>query len=462
MDATTARLVDYTLETDFHALPAHTVHECKRRLIDSFACAVGAYAEPASAMARAVAKRYPANSETLAASVWGQPWQVMPEAATFANGTMLRFQDMSDTSLVKSRGHPSDVIAGVVAAGEAMHADGASVVAAVTIAYDLYCSFCEAIDIIDRGLDNPVLGVAGCALGAGKLLKLNREQLGNALAIALSSSMALEQTRSGDISSWKGVAAANLMRNAVFSAFLARDGFEGPTAIIEGKSGLWDLVGRFDWDPRVAAGAPHRVALTHLKSFPICYHGQAAAWAAIDARKRVQPETIRDIHVETYAKAVRMMGNDPSRWAPGNRETADHSLPYVVAVSLLDGKLTSDSFADSRLTDAAVTRLMAKVKVSESPELTARFPDAAGARLHIHLTTGETVINEVTQPKGHAGNPLNDAELEAKFHTMFRVYGSAAHGESVLRGLWQLDQAPDIRDALQLLLPPSGLQAVAR
>jgi len=155
MDATTGRLVDFAMQTEFAGLPAQTVHECKRRLIDGFACAVGAYDEPVSAMARAVAKRYSSASGAMQASVWGCAWKTMPEAAVFANGTMLRFQDMSDTSLVKSRGHPSDVIAGVLAVGDAVHADGASVINAVTIAYDVYCSFCEAVDIIEKGLDNP-------------------------------------------------------------------------------------------------------------------------------------------------------------------------------------------------------------------------------------------------------------------------------------------------------------------
>ena len=222
MDTTTSGLADFASRAEFSDLPAETVHECKRRLIDTLACAVGAYNEPLSHMARAVAKRYSAPPGAPAASVWGATWQTTPEAAAFANGAMLRFLDINDLYRVKGGGHPSDVIAGIVAVAEAVHADGASVVNAVTLAYDVYCSFIETIDINSMGWDHPVYSAMASALGAGKLLHLSREQMGNAVSLALAPNMALWQTRCGELSSWKGCAAANASRNAVFAAFLAQ------------------------------------------------------------------------------------------------------------------------------------------------------------------------------------------------------------------------------------------------
>ncbi|MBI4191215.1 MAG: MmgE/PrpD family protein [Betaproteobacteria bacterium] len=188
----------------------------------------------------------------------------MPEAAAFANGVMLRLDDISDNYRVKSGGHPSDVIAGMLAADEAVHADGPSVINAITIAYDVYCSFCEAFDINSKG-DQPVYGVLACVLGAGKLLRLSREQMGNAVSLALAPSMALFQTPCGDLSGWKGCAGGNASRNALFAAFLAQDGFTGPAAVFEGKCGLWDIVGRFDWQVTAGPDVPLRVTQTHIK-----------------------------------------------------------------------------------------------------------------------------------------------------------------------------------------------------
>ena len=334
MDATTTRLVDFALRAEFADLPSDTVHECKRRLIDTFACAVAAYDEPLCRKARVVATRY---SGVPAASVWRCASQTTPEAAAFSNGVMMRSLDMMDTYLGKTRGHPSDVISGILAVGETVHADGASVINAITLAYDVFCTFCDAIDINSKGWDQPVCGIPACVLGAGKLLRLSREQMGNAVALALVPNMALFRTRHGELSHWKGCAAANGSRNAVFATFLAQDDFTGPADAFEGKHGLWDIVGRFDWQPGVGPGAPHLVARTHMKCFPTAYHPQSVAWAGLDIRARLRVQDISEIRIETYRLAVEICGSDPSRWAPKTHETADHSLPYVLAIALLDG-----------------------------------------------------------------------------------------------------------------------------
>lgn len=449
MDATTGRLVDYAMGLEFRSLPGEAVHECKRRLIDTFACAIAAYDEPLCRTARAVAKRYSTNA---GASVWGCGWQTMPDAAAFANGVMLRFHDISDVYRVKSGGHPSDVISGIVAVGEAVHADGASVINALTLAYDIYCSFCETIDINSKGWDQPVYGVLACALGAGKLLRLSREQMANAVSLALAPNMSLFQTRCGELSSWKGCAGANASRNGVFAALLARDDFTGPTAVFEGESGLWDIVGRFDWQVSVAPDLPHRITRTNMKCFPVCNHGQSAVWAALEIRGRLRVEDISEIQVETYHEAVSMMGTDPSRWAPTTRETADHSLPYVVAIALLDGEVTPRSFRNERLADPAVASIVRKVRVSEDPALSAQHPELAPCRLTIRTLAGKEIATEVSYPKGHIKNPLSDAEVDAKFRGMFREYGDETHCEAVLRELWNFDAAVDIADTLKVLL----------
>lgn len=457
MDATTSRLADFALQARFSELPPETVHACKQRLIDSFACVFGAYEEPLGRMARAVALRY---KGTPAATIWGGSSQTSPEAAAFANGVMVRLLDISDTHLGKSRGHPSDVISGILAVGEAVHADGPSIINAVTLAYDVYCSFCDAIDINSMGWDQPIYAGIGCALGAGKLLGLSRDQLGNAVALSLAPNMALFQTRTGDLSGWKGCASANAVRNAVFAAMLAKDGFTGPTAVFEGKSGLWDIVGRFDWQ-LPAAGAPHRITRTHMKSFPICYHGQSAVWAALELRKRVSAADIAGIQVETYRQAVAMMGSDPSRWAPTTRDTADHSLPYVIATALLDGEVVSRSFTRDKLQSPAVADLMRKVSVSEDAQLSAQYPDCAACRLKVRTRAGESVVIELKHAKGHVNAPMDDADIERKFRGMFRELGDESECAPMLRALLSLERSADIGDVLRLFRLSSDNQRVA-
>jgi 2-methylcitrate dehydratase len=444
-DATTECLVEFAERSNYDALPAATVHECKRRLIDTFASAIGAYDEPPARMARAIASRSRGDIE---ASVWGSNIRTTPEAAAFANGVMVRLLDISDTYLGKSRGHPSDMTSGILAAAEAAGADGKSIINAIVLAYDVYCSFCQANDINSKGWDQPVYSVLGCVLGAGKLLGLTREQMGNAVSLALAPNMALAQSRRGNLSIWKGCAGANASRNAVFAATLAKEGFTGPPAVFEGEGGLRDIIGPFDWP--LPEGS-HMIGETHMKSLPVCYHGQSAVLAALELRPRLNIEKIEDIQVDVYRTAVIMMGAEPSRWAPETRETADHSLPYCVAMALLDGEVTNASFADARLHETAVARLMRKVKVSEDPKLSAAYPEAPSGRVSIRMMSGEVHTREVTYPAGHAKNPMTDADVERKFRGMLSGHRSAQQSDAALEALWNFEQASDIRSVLALL-----------
>jgi len=161
--------------------------------------------------------------------------------------------------------------------------------------------------------------------------------------------------------------------------------------------------------------------------------------------------------VAGYRTAVNMMGNDPSRWAPATRETADHSLPYVIAIALLDGEVTARSFAPARLADPAVAALMKKVGVTEDAGLSAQYPESSGSRVDVRLTSGATLTHEIRYPKGHAMNPLTNAEVEAKFRELFAQCGNPAQCEAALEALRNLDRAKDVgRDVLaQLALRPA-------
>ncbi|HWI13167.1 MAG TPA: MmgE/PrpD family protein [Burkholderiales bacterium] len=443
-DATTQRLVAYASRARYGTLSRETVHETKRRLIDTFASALGAYDEPVSVMARAIASR--SRSDT-PARVWGTGIVTTPELAAFANGVMARSLDVSDTYLGKSRGHPSDMTSGLVAIGEIVHADGEALIEAISLAYDVYCSFCQFIDINARGWDQPVYSVLGCVLGAAKLMKLDTEKTGHALSLALTPNMALAQARRGNLSSWKGCAGANASRNAVFAALLAKDSFTGPTQVFEGPGGLWEAIGRCEWplpdEPMIGR--------THTKSLPVCYHGQSAVLAALDLRDRVNLREIEAIEVEGYGAAVMMMGSDPSRWAPATRETADHSLPYCVAVALVDGKVTSVSFAEARLSDPALGALMRKVKVAEDKNLSALYPEGSPGRVTIRMSSGGVHVGEIRYPKGHEKNPMSDAEIEEKFRDLCAVRLDAKQCDEALAALWQTERIDDVGKITALL-----------
>lgn len=453
MDKTTEKLVDYVMGVGYSDLAPDIVAACKTRVIDSVGCAIGAYDVPVSQLARAAAARY---SGTPSASVLGCAQKTSVEMAAFANGVMLRYLDTSDQYRLKSGGHPSDVIPPVLAVAEAVAADGPAFITAVTLAYEIYCAFCDAIDI-NETWDQPVYGVLASALASGKLLGLSRAQMGNAASLALAPNMAMYQTRRGELSNWKGCAAANASRNGVFAALLARDGFTGPTAVFEGKAGLFDIIGKFDWP--ISGKDPRRVSQTHLKCFPLCYHGQSAVWAALELRDRVRAEDVAEIRMEAYRNTVVEMANDPSRWAPKTHETADHSLPYVVATALLDGEVGYDSFSAEKLTDPRKVRLMSAVKVEENGELNAQYPESAPSRMIVVKTDGSTVESYVRYPKGHAKNALGRSEIEKKFLSACAGFAGAAQSRAMLDAMNALESVSDVSELLRLFLVNPGGRA---
>lgn len=436
MDQTLAQLTEFA--AGFPArLPDATEHECKRRIIDTFACAFGGYRDPVSVIAREFTTRHALGSGPV---VWGGTRPCTEEDAAFANGVMLRVLDLSDTYLGRSRGHPSDVMAGIMAVAESEKSSGAAVIRAITLAYDIYCSFCDALDINTMGWDQPVYAVLAGTAGIAQLLGLDREQLANALALALVPNLALYQTRMGQLSAWKGCASANAARNAIFAARLAQKGMSGPAEPFAGTSGLFSIVGKFDWPFPPAGG--HLIARTHMKCFPICYHGQSAAWAALELHRQVPATAIRGIEVATYRQAVAMMGSDASRWAPESKETADHSLPFVVATGLLHGRIDRGSFTEARLRDPAIAALMAKVKVTEDAKLSAGYPDTAATRVSIDTGDSTPAVLEVPYPKGHANLPMDDAQVADKFIDLFQTFGSEAQARRVLGLLQSLEAQP--------------------
>jgi 2-methylcitrate dehydratase len=162
-------------------------------------------------------------------------------------------------------------------------------------------------------------------------------------------------------------------------------------------------------------------------------------------RPQVQAAEIREIHVEAYRGSVAMMGSDPTRWAPTTRETADHSMPFVIATALLDGAITDDSYAAAKFTDPAVVGLMRKVKVSENAQMSEQYPESAPGRVTITTISGAVLTREMRYPIGHAKNPMSDAAVEAKFRELLRGRCEVSRSEQLLQTLWAFERVTDIR-----------------
>lgn len=434
----------------YELLPKETIHAVKRQLIDTLGCSLGAYySEPAS-IARSVAGTV---SSALPATIIGAGVSSSPEMAAFANGVAFRYLDYNDTYLSKEPAHPSDNFSAILAVAEPMGCSGEDVIVAATLAYEIQCRLCDAASIRSRGWDHVTYGSFSTSLAAGKLLRLNQTQLTHAQAIAAVSHNALRQTRVGTLSHWKGCAFANASRNGVFAALLARHGMTGPTDIFEGEMGFWKQIsGPFSLSLPIPPAPPFKVQEACIKYYPAEYHSQSAIDAALALRSQIASlDLIESIAIETFRAAAEIIGSEPEKWHPTTRETADHSLPYCVAVALKEGHVQLSSFDEAHLNDPLLHALIQKTTVHVDPELDKLYPQGIPNRIIIRLKNKTTLQQEVVYPKGHARNPLTDEEVEAKFRALAAPSLPSDRMEAVLQRCWNLENEADLSGLLALL-----------
>jgi len=447
MDQTTRTLAEYVTRLRYDGLEPNTIREAKKRLIDSIGCALGGFEAEPAAIARRLASK---SSGEAVAHVLGTGAPTSVEMAAFTNAIMVRYLDFNDTYVSVGSGHPSDMISACLAVAEALKADGKQTLLSIIAAYEVYTGLADQVALRGRGWDQGVFAVLGAVAGAGLLLGLNVDQMGDALAIAITSSVPTRQTRSGELAMWKGCATAAAVRSGVFAAVLAKEGITGPTAAFEGRHGVWEQVtGKFTLGALGGDGRPFGIERTNLKFFPSEYHSQAPMWMALNLRKQVRVEDIAAINIQTYHICYSEIGSEPEKWQPKTRETADHSLPYLLSLALMDGAIQVDSFSAARMRDPATLALMQKIKIAESAEFERQFPHALMTEIEVLTTSGKRIVERASYPRGHAKNPMNDEDIENKFRTLADPVMKPAARDALLQALWNVDQAAPIGEVLE-------------
>jgi 2-methylcitrate dehydratase len=454
MDHALEFFTDYAERLSFDGLSEGAVHEVKRRVIDVFGCALGGYEADPPRIAREHALESTASP---GATVLGTAHRTTAEAAAYANGVMFRYLDFNDMSMAKhGGGHPSDMIAAVLAAAEYADADPKAFMTGVVLSYEIMDRLADVCDIsIGRGWDYPTWIALGSSYGAAKALGLTRDQTAQAISLGIVPNITLWQTRRGKLSMWKGAAAGNACRNGVFAALLARRGMTGPDEPFVGANGFFiQCAGGIVELPELGGnGRPYKVEESKLKFFPADYEAQTSVHPALELRERIdgRVDEIEKLEIDTYNVAIRIAADSPAKWAPTTRETADHSIPYLVAVALTRGAVGMEDFAPERIADPKLHELMAKISVREKPEYTADYPETTSFHFDATMRNGEHHTTEVHYPKGHPKNPMSDAEVEEKFRRQAAPLLDAAQMDAVLDRCWRLEEVGSLGELMALL-----------
>ena len=451
MDQTTELLSSFACDLDYEDLSRRVVHQVKRTVVDTLGCAAGGFHSEPATIARTLAGSVTSSAPS---RILGTQLYSSPDMAGFANGVMVRYLDCNDSYFSPGGGHPSDMIPAALAVGGPENSDGRSVITAIALAYEVFCRLSDEAVAGEFGWDQGMFTIIGATCAAGKLLGLNQEQMGHAISLAIAPNLPLGVTRTGELSMWKGCATATATRAGIFAAQLAQQGMTGPEEPFEGRRGLWEqALGNPVQIPSFKKGGgsgpdrgsdDFRILETTFKSYPSQIHTQAPIGVALELHPQVSVAEITSVRIQSYRGAVSSPATEPQKWDPKTRETADHSIPFLVAAALQDGRVNAGTFTHERIHDPALRGLMAKFTMEETPEFTSRYPEEYNCRIEVTDESGNVYEAHTRYPKGHRNNPLDDGEVEAKFRGLAADVFTAKQCDRVLEQAWALDELPNL------------------
>ena len=450
VDGIQRRLTDYAASLGYDALPAEAAHAAKVRVIDTLAALAGGFDGEPCRIARKLAARVP---DARGATVVGTAIKTTPDLAAFANATAARYVELNDVYHWpgSAGGHPSDVVMPLLGVAEHARADGRALITAVVLAYEVYLRLSDAIGRTHFDCAN--FSCLGVAAASARLMGLSPAQIADAMSMAAVPNNVLRRVRTGHLSMWKAVTAGHAGRAGVFAAMLAREGMDGPPQPFEGKSGWCEAIAGKRFSLGVLGGKEARFKIldTMIKPRSSC----ATTISSILAAEKVAPllrDRIADVEqvtVETYERAKAGMGTGEHHWNPDSRETADHSIPYVVAAALIDGTVTPRQFDEAHLRDPGLRALLAKIEVVANDGFTRAYekvPVEHHTRVSVVTRGGERFTGEAGGEKGDLAQPKSDAQIGEKFLGTAEPFLGPQRAEAMLQRLWRLDRLESVAE----------------
>jgi len=452
VDSIQQRLTSYACSLNYDALSREAIHATKVRVIDTLGALIGGFYGESCQIARNVAAQMP-NPD--GATVIGTRMKTTPDMAAFVNATTARYVEMNDAYHRPGvfAGHPSDVLTPVLAAAEHAQASGREFIVGVALAYEVHLRIADTVDI--AGFDYTNFVGLGTAVAAGKLFGLTRDQLSHCISMAVVPNNALLQSRTGHLSMFKAVAAGQAGRAGVFAALLARAGMEGPHLPFEGKAGWCSHVSRksFSLDTMGGNGTSFRVQETLIKPRASCGTTQSSILAAEKVALRRNIKDVKQVTVEVYQEAMERCATGEQHWNPDSRETADHSIPYVVAATLMDGTVTPRQFDDAHIWNPELRALMQKIEVVENEEFTnayERLPVEHRTRITVVTCGGQRLVGETGGGEDDVAAQKSDAQIEEKFRGLSEEFLGAKRVNTILDRLWHLEDFENVAE-----IPPA-------
>jgi 2-methylcitrate dehydratase len=414
----------------------------KIRVLDVLGCAIGALSGEPIGMIRGQIEAFREGGRCT--QIGGG--KLAPDRAAFYNSALGRYLDFNDSYLAPGETcHPSDNVGAVLAAAEYAGAQGREFLTALAVAYQVQCRLSDVAPVRAKGFDHTTQMAYSVAAGVSKALGLNASQTANALAMSGTAFNALRVTRTGPLSHWKGLASANTAFGCTHATFLASQGITGPPEVFEGNKGFMDAIAgpfEIDWGREDL----ERVTRTIIKKYNAEIHSQSALEGMLEMRKEhgFDPHDVDRIRLDIFDVAYNIIGGgeEGNKTMVRTKEEADHSLPYMLAASILDGEVTPEQYLPQRIQSADVQSLLRKVSVRPEPAYSARFPDEMPCRITVSLRDGRVLTKEKRAYEGFHTRPMAWEGVVGKFEWLSQAHADASLQHQIVDLVADLEAVP--------------------
>ena len=437
----------------FEDLSKDAVYQAKRYLLDSVGCALGGYQQHDVVIALEVLREITGQGKC---TVIGSGERMDAVSASLANALMIRCMDYNDIYWKQDPSHPSDIFPAAMAACERAGSDGRELIVGFVLGHEFEQRFCEAAfpGIRERGWHHATLTAFVSPIVAGRGLKLSWEQIQHAIGISASRHCTLGAVTAGKLTMMKNTVDPMATQSGVFAALLAEKGYSGPEHVIDGKEGLTHCFGP-EWKLNFLTdglGESWRITQCGMKAFPTeaLTHTPISAVLSIVKDNDLKPEQVQQIHVRTTARGADIL-SDPSKYDPHTKETADHSLPYVIAAAVAERQVTPLQFTMAKIMDPTIRAQLRKVVVVADAEIEKCFPALQRVIVKITTTDGRSFEKQLDYPKGDPRNPLTDREIEEKFEALADPVMSKAAQQKLKDAVWNLERCGSVTELMKLM-----------
>jgi len=431
-------LAKYAARASFTDLSAQSRKQLPVHILDSIGCCIAALgAGPVEACRAQVADF---GSDGPCALIGGG--KANPIYAAFWHTALVRYVDFMDNFLAATETcHTADNFGVALTVTDYVGGSGRDLMLAVALSYTVQSRFVDHANFMTRGFDHTTQLAFSLNAAAGRLLGMSEPQIANAIAMAAVSDASFAVVRAKPLSQWKGLASAQSALEAMNTLFLARRGVEGPLQVIEGANGIDNLLHmqvRIDWDKIGYEG----VLESTIKKYNAMIHTQSAVHCMVELVKQNKVDPTKVVSIE--AEVTRITYDFAGGGLYGvdkvvqTKEQADHNLPYLLAVAMLDGDVMPAQFEPDRIIRADVQQLLKKVSVRPDHEFTELYPVKMPAKITVRLQDGTVIEHEVQGFPGMPSDPFTWEDSVEKFDRL--VAGRA--DESVVR---------EIKDAVRSL-----------